>query len=120
MENDGKKFDPTGLRPEAPGAKLDAGKVRVGLMMEGFANALWAVAEVSTYGAKKYSPGGWQHVPDGETRYLDAQMRHILEELSGEEYDEESELLHAAHSAWNSLARLELMLRKLKNENSPN
>ena len=30
--------------------------------------------------------------------------------------DDDSGLLHAAHMAWNSLARLELLLREKKNE----
>ena len=43
--------DPLGLDPHAPGAKLDAGKPKVGLMLSGFARALLKVAEVTTYGA---------------------------------------------------------------------
>lgn len=104
-------LDPNGLMPHEPGAKLDAGKPRVGLMMGGFSRALAAVAGVTTYGANKYSPGGWQHVPNGVDRYTDAMLRHLLSDLSGESTDPESGLAHAAQVAWNSLARLELMLR---------
>jgi hypothetical protein len=39
-------------------------------------------------------------------------LRHQLLDMSGEDRDQESELLHAAHTARNALAILELKLRK--------
>lgn len=102
--------DPAGLPPHAPGAKLDGEKVMAELTLDGFSRALLAVAEVSTYGARKYSPGGWQHVEDGQTRYRRAGDRHRLAR-GYEPYDLESGLLHLAHEVWNRLAELELMLR---------
>ena len=102
--------DPAGLPPHAPGAKLDGEKVMAELTLDGFSRALLAVAEVSTYGARKYSPGGWQHVEGGQTRYRRAGDRHRL--FRGHDtYDRDSGLLHLAHEAWNRLAELELMLR---------
>jgi hypothetical protein len=106
--------DPAGKDPHAPGAKLDAGKPRAGLVLGGFALALKAVAQVGTYGAEKYSPGGWERVELGRERYTDALCRHLLEELSGRTLDEDSGLLHSAQVAWNALARLELQLRDAK------
>lgn len=103
--------DPHGKNAHDPGAKLDAGKPMVGLMLQGFPRALRAVAEVTTYGAKKYSPNGWMHVPDGFNRYSDAMGRHLLLETEEGPYDGESQCLHAAMVAWNALARLELMMR---------
>jgi ribosomal protein L37AE/L43A len=103
-------LDPNGLPFHAPGAKGDAQKPRADLLL-GFSRALLAVAEVSTYGASKYSENGWAHVPNGVERYTAAMLRHLLAEQV-EERDEESGLAHAAQTCWNSLARLELMLRK--------
>lgn len=103
--------DPNGKAPHEAGAKLDNGKNRLGLVIMGFSRALAAVGEVGTYGAGKYSDDGWTAVPDGERRYTDALLRHLLAEAGGEALDPESELLHAAHVAWNALARLDLMLR---------
>ena len=103
--------DPNGLDPHAPGAKLDAGKVRPELIFRGFARALYAVAEVATFGANKYTDDGWEKVPDGEKRYRNAGYRHMLARHAGQLYDDQSGLLHAAHEAWNKLAELELMLR---------
>lgn len=101
--------DPHGIDQHSPGAKLDAGKPMAGVLGD-FGLALTAVAEVGTFGANKYSRGGWQSVPNGVERYTDATWRHLLRE-SQEPDDEESGLKHASHMAWNALARLELMLR---------
>lgn len=93
------------------GTKYDGGKNQLGLVLNDFANALWMVGEVGTYGAQKYAPHNWLGVhPD---RYTDAMYRHLfLEVISEDGYDDESNLLHAAHAAWNALARLELEIRR--------
>ena len=106
----GPEADPNGRDPHTPGAKLDAGKNRLSLVMHGFPRALQAVGHVATYGAEKYTPNGWRDVPNGIERYSDAMYRHLLAEAAGELQDKDTCLLHAAHSAWNALARLELML----------
>lgn len=106
------EHDPNGLSPHEAGAKLDAGKPRAALVLGGFSRALLAVAEIGTYGAAKYSPRGWETVDNGRERYTDALLRHYLREETGKESDPESGLLHAAHLAWNALARLELILRE--------
>ena len=103
---------PDGLDQHAHGAKLDKGKVRAGMVLKGFARALWGVAEVGTFGAMKYTEGGWVLVDNGQARYEDAQMRHFLKEGMGEEVDEDSKLEHLKHEAWNALAKLDLYLRK--------
>lgn len=102
--------DPHGRDPHEPGAKLDAGKPRLGLVLGDFARALAEVGKVGTYGAEKYSPRGWLEVPDGEARYLDALYRHLLDD-SIRPVDEVTGLLHLAQACWNGLAVLELRLR---------
>ena len=104
--------DPHGTPPHTPGAKLDAGKVplfRGGLGY--FPRAIRAVAAVSAFGASKYAWKGWETVPDGFNRYTDAMARHLASEAEGEANDADSGLSHAAHAAWNALARLELVLK---------
>ena len=96
----------------AAGMKFDAGKPMAGLMASDFANALLAVSEVTTFGAKKYAPRSWMTVPNARDRYNDALHRHLLMAAAGEKQDQESKLLHAAHVAWNALALLELEIRK--------
>lgn len=104
------EFDPTGRAPNEPGAKLDAGKQMAGVLLD-FAHALSAVADVGTMGANKYSRGGWKSVPNGQQRYLDAAMRHMLKHGQGEPHDPESGLTHLAHATWNLLAIAELQER---------
>lgn len=108
------ELDPTGRKPSEPGAKLDDGKTMAGLLPD-FSRALLAVAEVGTFGARKYSRGGWVEVPDGVVRYSDALWRHLLAETI-EPSDNQSGMLHAAHAAWNALARLDLMIREAEKE----
>ncbi len=104
--------DPNGRDPHQPGAKLDHGKAEV---LRGcvayFPRALEAVAQVSGFGAAKYTWGGWRSVPDGATRYGNAMVRHLTKEAAEGPTDSDSGLSHAAHAAWNALARLELLIR---------
>jgi hypothetical protein len=104
--------DPLGKSQHEPGAKVDSGKVRMHLITGGMARALTEVAKVGTFGAAKYTDGGWVHVPDGFRRYEDAQQRHAASRHMGEEYDKDSNLPHLAHEAWNALAKLDLYLRE--------
>lgn len=94
------------------GMKYDTGKPRCGLVINGFARALLEVSKVGTFGAEEYADDNWIIVENGVYRYTDAMYRHLLAEASGQVNDQKSGLPHAAHAAWNSLARLDLMLRK--------
>ena len=105
-------FDPTGVDQHAPGAKLDAGKMRPELVLSGFANALASVVRVGTDGANKYTDNGWQEVPNGFSRYREAKARHDSQFQRGQTHDEASRSLHLAHVAWNALASLELYLKQ--------
>lgn len=102
--------DPTGRNPHDPGAKLDEGKPLAGILAD-FGLALLAVVDIGTHGAIKYTRCGWETVPDGFQRYTDAMWRHLLKERY-RKTDPDSGMLHAAHLAWNALARLELCLRE--------
>ena len=108
------QHDPNGIDQHAPGAKLDAGKEPMRLILHAMPRALLEVGKVGAYGAAKYSENGWLKVPDAVPRYTDAMFRHALRE-GIERLDGESGLLHAAQVAWNALARLELMLQQSSN-----
>ena len=108
------EHDPHGKDAHEAGAKLDAGKLRPALVLGGFARALKEISKVGTYGAKKYTDNGWMEVPNGVERYDDAKLRHWLDEKCGIGCDQDTTLLHACHEAWNALARLDLILRKLE------
>lgn len=104
--------DPHGKSQHERGAKLDAGKPRLSMVLGGFSRALRAVGEVGTLGAIEYTDDGWTHVPNGEQRYTDAMLRHYFDEQDKGLLDKKSGKLHAAHCAWNALARLDLLLRR--------
>ena len=98
------------------GKKEDAGKGRHALVLGDFKRALNEVVKVGTEGAKKYEDSNWLLVENGIERYTDAQYRHLLEGkgINKEDFG----LLHAAHTAWNALAALELILREMEKNNN--
>ena len=75
-----------------------------------------AIGDVSRFGARKHNEGvmptEWRRFP--AVVYSDSLIRHLLAESKGEIRDPESGLLHAAHAAWNALARLDLILTQEK------
>jgi hypothetical protein len=123
LKGNGKgEVDPNGVAAGTPGAKLDAGKLPI---MRGgiqyFPRALRAIAALSGKGAAKYSWNGWESVPDGQVRYSDAMGRHILDEAIDGPWDDKeggSGELHATAIAWNAMARLELLIREMENEDN--
>jgi hypothetical protein len=91
--------------------KYDAGKAPIFRgAISYFPRAITGVAEVSAFGANKYAWHGWRAVPDGISRYSDGMVRHLTSEAKGEILDDDSGYLHAQHTAWNALARLELIM----------
>lgn len=76
--------------------------------------AIEQIVNIYTFGAHKYAPDTWQHLPDGIKRYKAAMMRHLVEDEKGHLYDDESKLLHAAHMAWNAVAVLYLRMQEAK------
>lgn len=97
--------------------KYDGGKPALWRgVFQYFPRAVQAVGDISTFGARKYAWAGWEGVEDGFARYSDAMVRHLAKEGAGELVDPDSGLLHAAHTAWGAMARLELLLREMENE----
>ena len=80
------------------GPKYDEGKLRYSLVPP---VAMKGLAEVLTFGAKKYAPNSWQQVQNAEVRYLDALYRHLEAFRSGEKIDDESGLHHLKHALCN-------------------
>jgi hypothetical protein len=77
------------------GRKFDGGKIRYGLLPP---LALKATADVLTFGAEKYEPNNWKHVPDSLNRYFDAAQRHLWAYQEGETIDSDSGRHHLAHA----------------------
>lgn len=79
--------------------KFDGDKLRYDLIP---ASATKALAEVLTFGARKYKPNNWRNVPQEElNRYVAAAMRHFEAHRSGEYFDADSGLPHLAHCLTN-------------------
>lgn len=94
------------------GVKYDKDKPRPGLVLDLMPRAIMGVAQVATFGARKYTDDNFLRVPDATKRYRDAQLRHELMKAMGQEIDPESGYPHDFHIAWNILARLEVELRE--------
>lgn len=96
--------------------KYDSAKARPELLP---VDALMAVAEVLTYGAKKYSTDtesgddNWRKPGFTWRRLLGSSLRHLLAFMRGEDKDPESGLSHLAHLACNALFLLEHQLKGL-------
>lgn len=77
------------------GVKYDEGKPAISLSYSGF---ILGTCDALGYGARKYEKHNYRKGYEW-TRALDAALRHILAELEGEEFDEESGLEHWKHAA---------------------
>lgn len=107
--NDSKEKQATGA------IKYDAAKSPVFQgALDYFPRALEAVAGISQFGASKYAWKGWEGVDDGYNRYSNAMARHLLKRSVEGPFDSDSGLLHDAHTAWNALARLEILLKEME------
>ena len=82
------------------GLKDDKGKLRIDLVTVG---SIVGMAEVLTYGTKKYKPNSWQDVEDKINRHYGALMRHIMEYRAGNVIDDESGLSHLKHAMTNMM-----------------
>ena len=102
------------------GIKFDKGKPRLAEMLVDFKLPLSEVCRVWEFGANKYNKSNWKHVDNAIDRYTNAMLRHLVaEDIPDAEderhtmVDEESRLLHAAHVAWNALARLYFIIEHM-------
>jgi len=83
--------------------KFDTDKLRYDLIPTSSTKAL---AEVLTYGAKKYAPNNWRG--GDQDRYIAAAFRHLEAWRGGEQNDSDSGLPHLAHLMTNVAFLLEL------------
>lgn len=80
---------------EKKGTKYDDGKIRTDLMKP---EALLGLAEVLTFGAKKYGDRNWEQGIDYSRVYA-AALRHLLAWFKGEDNDDETGMSHLDHAA---------------------
>jgi hypothetical protein len=80
--------------------------------------ALKDLAQILTFGAKKYEKNNWRRAlddVDGADRYVDAMLRHIIDHMRGEMYDSETNLPHMAHVMCNAMFLTWMIREKEKN-----
>lgn len=70
-------------------------------------SAMKALAQVLTYGARKYKPNNWREVDDISV-YWDALYRHLEAYRAGDKVDDESGFSHLAHAITNLAFLIEL------------
>lgn len=87
----------TNQAKDEPALRYDAGKPPISLVPP---EAILALAEVSDFGAKKYSVRNWEKGMS-YSRMYDSCQRHLLAYLGGEYRDTESNLPHLYHALWN-------------------
>lgn len=87
-----------------------------------FPRAILAVAEISEHGTMKHEVPlddvSYRDLPDGAMLYREAGCRHMLKEAIEGPIDPDFNKLHAAHEAWDALARLEIILIEKEKENA--
>jgi hypothetical protein len=74
--------------------------------------AMYELGKVAGMGMKKYSKYNYLKGYDWSLSY-NALMRHMEQMWAGEDFDEESGLLHAVHAAWHALALASFQMREL-------
>lgn len=97
--------EPVEESPKNVGRKDDQGKLSWDLLPF---SATEQVLKVLMHGAKRYGEFDWKLVDDGERRYWNAAMRHLIAYQQGETLDPDSGLPHLAHAACSVLFALEL------------
>lgn len=79
-----------------------------------FPDALAAVARVSQKGNDKHNPGEPLHWARGKsTDQRGSMLRHLLDEASGVDFDEDGELA-IVHAAWRALAAAQLKIEQYR------
>lgn len=98
------------------GQKFNETKLPMSKLFIQFPRALQAIVLASCYGNSKYPNDidwkNFERVEGGSTSYLDAQIRHKLDEQIYGQDDSESELFHIFHELWNKMAECELFIRE--------
>lgn len=97
------------------GSKFDGDKLRMDLIP---AEAIYAIARVLTYGAKKYGDRNWEEGLSWSRPYA-ALLRHAIAWFHGEETDPESGLSHLDHMAANAAFLSHYTAKSVGNDDRP-
>ena len=93
--------------------KHDNEKPMISLVESSF---IVGIAEVLTFGSKKYGIDNWKSATDKDIRRIkDSLLRHTLAYTAGELLDEETHLSHTYHIACNAMFLNYLMEKRKPN-----
>ena len=110
-----KRNEETIYEPTQAGVKFDDDKVRMDLLPT---DAMWAWAEILTFGAVKYSARNWELGMDW-SRVYGGLMRHITAWWGGEDNDPETGKSHLAHAMCCISFLLAYHIRGVGNDDRP-
>lgn len=101
-----------GIKEELGGEAWDtdqiAAEMQIGKTLNSFSRSLYEIGKVADY-KKEFGQIQWDNGCEGF--YEGSVYLHLLTNAAGQEIDESSGLLHAAHAAWSALMNLETKLR---------
>lgn len=97
----------------ADGNRYNVGKIPWHLLPW---DAVEEVVRVIQFGAKKYSPRGWEDKPLSYVETAASMTRHTVAWLRGQDRDPETGLHHMAHAACNALFLVAYALRGEKSK----
>ena len=90
------------------GIKHDKDKPLIADFIRDFKEPLLELCKIYEFGRNKYGLGNWQQLENGQERFDNALMRHFLKEG----LDDETNVSHVAHVAFNALMVLWYDLHK--------
>lgn len=93
------------------GIKYDTDKPLLADMLLDFKEPLMELCKVWEFGKNKYGKSNWKQLDNGRERYTNALVRHLMVEVD-KLTDDETEIYHAAHIAFNALARLYFIMKE--------
>lgn len=100
------------------GFKQDNGKPIVGDLLRVFSKTIMAIGDCMSYNSKTHpEPDDWKNLDNGQNRLTNAMIRHLLKYMNGTEFDEDDNIPHLVHVAWNALAICELYLMEKEKMN---
>lgn len=90
--------------------RYNSGKPKLSFLFD-FPNAIETFAEVTEYGANKYSTHNWKKGLYVRS-VVDSLMRHLAAYMGGELLDAESGCSHLGHIVWNAMVLAEMGIRE--------
>ena len=91
-----------------------ATKPKTAIVLRSLGKSLKVLAEVVEFGKSKYPKDDWRDM-DQDT-HVDAALRHMIEQQTGTELDDESGLHHLAHAASRMLMAIEIKLTETEKD----